>query len=314
VWHAFWTNASIPPAVKLAFLVVSHHNPAQVVRLVRTLGEGPAAEVVVRHDQRRSRLAADAVEQAGGRLLRDELDVEWGGWSQLRMLLAALEHVAAELDPDWLMVLSGQDYPLRPLAQVEERLASSGHDAHLGHPWQLDTGALPPPPAEEFFLRYAYFHLRAPGLPWFPRRLRRAVYFRDRPRRLGIRRPRLPFRGGLRCWVSSDWPTLNRRALGAVLRTAREARGVMRTYRRSVAPAESFFATALMNDPALRISGDDRRFARFQPGAPSPDVLTSADLGELEASGAEFARKFDAGVDAGILDRLDELRRSRSPR
>ena len=88
----------------------------------------------------------------------------------------------------------------------------------------------------------------------------------------------------------------------------------MRNYRRSVSPAESFFATALMNDPALKVSGDDRRFARFQPGAPSPDVLTSADLGELEASGAEFARKFDAGVDARILDRLDELRRSRSPR
>jgi hypothetical protein len=88
----------------------------------------------------------------------------------------------------------------------------------------------------------------------------------------------------------------------------------MRSYRRSVAPAESFFATSLMNDPALKVSGDDRRFVRFQLGAPSPDVLTSADLDELEASGAEFARKFDADVDAPILDRLDELRRSRNPR
>lgn len=312
--HGFGANASIPPAVKLAFLIVSHRNPAQVVRLVRTLREGPAVQVVVRHDQRRSRLGADAVEQAGGRLLRDELDVEWGGWSHLRMLLAALERFAAELDPDWLMVLSGQDYPLRPLAQVEGRLATAGHDAYLAHPWQLDTGALPPPPTEEFFLRYAYLHLPAPGLPWFPRRLRRVVYFRERPRRLGIRRARLPFRDDLRCWVSSDWPTLNRRALDAVLRTAREERRLMRSYRRSVAPAESFFATALMNDPALKVSGDHRRFVRFQPGAPSPDVLTSADIHELEASGAEFARKFDADVDARILDRLDELRRSRSPR
>jgi hypothetical protein len=300
--------------MKLVYLVVSHRNPDQVLRLVRALREGPSAEVVVRHDLRRSRLDAHEVERAGGRLLHDELRVEWGAWSYLRMLLASLEGIAAEHDPDWLIVLSGQDYPLRPLAQVEERLASAEYDAYLGDPWRLETSALPPPPAEEFFLRYAYCHLPAPPLRWFPRRLRRVVYFRERPRQFGVRRPRLPFRDDLRCWVSSDWPTLNRRALQVVLRTCREERRLMRHYRRTLAPAESFFATALMNAPGLRVSDDFRRFARFQPGAPSPDVLTSADLDELRACGADFARKLDAGVDARVLDLLDELRRSQSPR
>ena len=300
--------------MKLVYLVVSHRNPDQVLRLVRALREGPSAEVVVRHDRRQSRLDSSEVEEAGGRLLHDELPVEWAAWPHLRMLLASLERVAAEYDPDWLIVLSGQDYPLRPLAEVEERLASADHDAYLGHSWPLATGALPPPPAEEFFLRYAYYHLPAPALRWFPRRLRRVIYFRERPRRFGIRRPRLPFRDDLRCWVSSDWPTLNRRALQVVLRTAREERRLMRHYRRTVAPAESFFATALMNEPGLRVSGDYRRFVRFQPGAPSPDVLTAPDLDELRASGADFARKFDARADASILDRLDELRRRQSPR
>jgi hypothetical protein len=300
--------------VKLAFLVVSHVNPAQVLRLVRALREGEAAEVFVRHDQRHARLDEADVEAAGGRLLHDGLDVEWGDWSHLRMLLAALGQVAEHLDPDWLMVISGQDYPLRPLSQVELRFAGAEHDAYLGAPWQLETRSLPLPPAEEFFLRYAYFHLPAPRLRWFPRRLRRAIYFRDRPRRLGLRRPRLPFGDDLGCWVSSDWPILSRLALQAVLRTAREDRRLMRHYRRTVSPAESFFATVLMSDPSLRISGDDRRFVRFQRGAPSPDVLTSADLDELKASGAHFARKFDARVDETVLDRLDELRRSESPR
>jgi hypothetical protein len=302
------------PAVKLAYLVVSHRNPRQVLRLVGALTEGPAAHVFVRHDQRQSRLAAADVEQAGGRLIDDGLPVEWGAWSQLHMLLASLERVAGELDPDWLMLLSGQDYPLRPLAQIEQRLASTGHDAYLRDSWQLQTHGLPPPPADEFFLRYAYFHLPAPALRWFPRRLRRAVYYRDRPRRLGIRLPRLPFGEDLRCWVSSDWPTLDRRALQSVLTTKREERRLMRHYRRTVAPAESFFATALMNDPALRVADDDRRFVRFRPGAPSPDVLTSTDLAELQSSGADFARKFDTGVDARVLDLLDELRRPESPR
>jgi hypothetical protein len=301
--------------MNLVYLVVSHRNPDQVLRLVRALREGPSGTVAVRHDQRRSRLDAGALEQAGAIALADDVEVEWGGWSHLRMLIEALEQIAAELDPDWLMVLSGQDYPLRPHDEVEERLATAGHDAFIGAAWELPTDKPPPPPAEDFFLRYAYLHLRVPrGIPYLPGRLKRLAYVREAPPRLGLRRPRLPFGETLRCWVSSDWPTLNRRALEAVLRTAREQRRLMRHYRRTVAPAESFFATALMNDPRLGVSGDDRRFVRFAPRSPNPDVLTSEDLDELKASGAQFARKFDVEVDGQILDLLDEVRRSRSPR
>jgi hypothetical protein len=149
-------------------------------------------------------------------------------------------------------------------------------------------------------------------MPHLPGWLRPAAYVRELPPRVGLRRPRLPFGPDLRCWVSTDWPTLSRAAVEALLRTTAERPRLMRHYRRSVSPGESFFATVLMNDSALRVSGDDRRFVRFAPGAPSPYVLTSADLDDMNASGAHFARKFDAGVDPGVLDRLDELRRGAS--
>ena len=84
----------------------------------------------------------------------------------------------------------------------------------------------------------------------------------------------------------------------------------MRYYRLTIVPSESFFATALMNDRGLQVAHDDRRFVSFTPGSPSPEVLTEADLDRVRASGAEFARKFDAAVDGAVLDRLDELRRS----
>jgi hypothetical protein len=301
--------------VKVAYLVVSHRAPDQVLRLVRALREGPAAEVVVRHDQRRSRLDAVGVERAGGRLHRDELAVEWGSWSYLLMLIGALERIAEELDPDWVLVLSGQDYPVRPLGEVESRLAAARHDAVLSAAWELPTELTPPPPADDFFRRYAYRHLPLPrGAPGLPARLAPLAYRRELPPplrpRLGLRRLRLPFGPARRCWVSSDWPTLGRRALGAVLRAAREERALMRHYRRTIVPSESFFATALMNDPELRIGDDSHRFVWFTPGSPSPEVLTEHDLDRVLASGAQFARKFDAAVDAAVLDRLDELRRS----
>jgi Core-2/I-Branching enzyme len=305
--------------VRIAYVVLSHRNPDQVLRLVAALKEGPAAEVLVRHDERRSHLDEAELERLGARALHDGIEFEWGGWTQLQLLLSCLA-CAAELDPDWLLVLSGQDYPLRPIDEIEAGLAGSEHDAMLGRAWELDTDRLPGPPADEFFLRYAYRHYLAPaGTPRLPRAVRPLAYLREMPPplrpRLGVRRASLPFDNGFRCYVSADWLTLNRRALGAVLTAARERRRLMRYYRRAAIPSESYFATVLLNDSSLRVARDDRRFISFAaPLTPHPDTLTGADLDRLLASECYFARKFDVETDAEVLDALDERRRSRSPR
>jgi Core-2/I-Branching enzyme len=306
--------------VTVAYLVFSHRNPEQVLRLVAALQEGPAAQVVVRHDQRRSELAPAEAKEAGAHLLGDEIELEWGGWSQVQAILHGLQQVRDLLDPDWLLTLSGQDYPLRPVAEIESSLAQSELDGMLGDAWELDTSSSPEPPRDDFFLRYAYRHYPAPRkAPRLPRRLRPLVYLRELPvplrPRLGVRRLRLPFGPGFRCQVSADWLTLSRRALEALLDGARAERRLMRYYRRAAIPSESFFATVLLKDSSLRIARQNRRFASFPgPLAPHPDTLTSSDLERVLASGCDFARKFDVEVDAKVLDLLDERRRSRDPR
>jgi hypothetical protein len=304
--------------VRVAYLVLSHSNPAQVLRLVAALKEGPGAEVAVRHDQRRSALDRTAVERLGARLLRDDIDFEWGGTTQLDVLLGALERVAEAFDPDWLFVLSGQDYPLRPIEAIHADLAASGVDAMLGSVWPLETRHRPAPPQEEFFLRYAYRHYRVPRrTPHLPQALRSVAYLRELPtsRHLGVRRMRLPFGESFRCYVSSDWITLGRRGLSALLSATRENSRLLRYYGRTAIPSESFPATVLLNDRSLNVSRDHRRFAPFtDPGAAHPDALTSADLDRILASGCDFARKFDAEVDAKVLDALDESRSAAAPR
>jgi len=74
----------------LAFLVLSHREPSQVLRLITALTEGNEAAVAVRHDQRRSALEAGEVEAAGGSLLTDAHEVGWGDPAYLRMILEAL--------------------------------------------------------------------------------------------------------------------------------------------------------------------------------------------------------------------------------
>ena len=302
----------------MAYIVVSYRHPSQVLRLVSALREGPGAQVLVRHDQRTTALPRAAVEERGGHLLEDGIDIAWGEFSQLRVLLSGLDWALEHLNPDWILVLSGQDYPIRPLAAIEAGLAGSGMDAFLSAAWELPTDRRPGPPQEQFFQRYAYRHFAAPAwLPRAPAAIRPLLYTREMPlglgKRIGFRRLRLPYGPGRRCFVSADWLTVSARAARAITRTAREDTRLIRHYRGSLVPSESLFATILMNDPDLRVSRDGRRFLPFAaPGAPHPEVLTIADLERVLESGMDFARKFDPEVDEDVLDALDERRRSPS--
>jgi core-2/I-Branching enzyme len=293
--------------VTVAYIVLSHRNPDQVLRLVRVLREGPAARVLVRHDPRGPRLPAAEVEAAGGEAIEDEIEFQWGGWSQLELIVACLREAVARHDPDWALILSGQDYPLRPPAEIEADLDGSRIDGRVGAVREVERSR-PAQGQDEFYLRCRYRHYTRPrAMPRLPRAVRPLAYARDLPPLLGVRRlapAPLPF------YASADWLTLGRRALETVL-AASEDRRLVRHFRRVAVPSESFFATVLLNDAALSIDRDHRRFAHFsRVGAPHPDTLTTEDYERVLASGADFARKFDAAVDAHVLDLLDEHRRS----
>jgi hypothetical protein len=292
--------------VKVAYVVLSHRNPEQVLRLVRALREGPAARVLVRHDPRGPRLTTGEIEAAGGEAIEDDIEVRWAGWTYLELILACLREAVARHDPDWALILSGQDYPLRPLADIEAELEASVLDGRVGAVREVERRR-PAAGDDEFFLRCRYRHYTRPrAMPDLPRAMRPLAYVRELPPLVGLRRLGTP---PLRFFASADWLTLGRRAIAAVLAAA-EDRRLMGYFRRVAVPSESFFASVLLGDPSLAIERDHRRFVPFsRAGAAHPDLLTSRDYDRLLASGADFARKFDATVDSHVLDLLDEHRR-----
>lgn len=293
-----------PCLMIVVYVVLSHRNPPQVLRLVRALAEGPAARVLVRHDVRSSALSPAAIAAAGAEAVEHGKELEWGRWSQLRLMLSVLGEARRRFDPDWALILSGQDYPLRPMADIEADLERSRSDARLGSVRTVESRR--PRHDDEFYLRCRYRHYSRPRvLPPLPRALRPVVYERALPPLIGVRRIG---RAPLAFHASADWVTLGRRALERVLDAADDRR-LMRHFRRVAVPSESFFASVLLADRSLVVERDNRRFASFsRAGAPHPDTLTSSDLDRVLASGADFARKFDTERDPEVLDRLDERR------
>lgn len=291
----------------VVYIVISHRNPEQVVRLVRVLREGPSARVLVRHDPRGERLQGEEIEAAGGEPVEDRLKSRWGGWSHLRLIVCCVREAVARHDPDWVLVLSGQDYPLRPLADIETDLDNSPADARLGSVRQVETDR-PAIGDDEFYLRCRYRHYARPRVfpSSLPRSIRPFVYARDLPPLIGVRRNDP---APLAYFASADWLTLGRAGIRAVL-AASENRRLTRHFRRVAVPSESFFASVLLADPSLIVERDNRRFSPFADGAAHPDTLASGDYHRLLASGADFARKFDTARDPHVLDLLDEHRRS----
>jgi hypothetical protein len=55
-----------------------------------------------------------------------------GPRSALETILSCLREARRRLDPDWTLILSGQDYPLRPMADIESDLDRSESDALIG--------------------------------------------------------------------------------------------------------------------------------------------------------------------------------------
>jgi hypothetical protein len=270
----------------VAYLILSYTRPELVERLVARLRGGIVA---VHHDDRRSRLGdVDA-------LRIPPQPIEWGHGSQLAAVLRCLRWVRERADFDWLVLLSGQDYPIRPVADIEASLAAAEVDAFI------QTAAVPAlrlrrGGVDEFALRYRY--------RWrpLPERLV-AVTAQADPLLLTRRLPSgayvgVPARPPLEPFHGSDWFTLSRRAVDAVLGAPP---AVADHFLHTIVPTEAFVHTVLAHS-GLPLANDNRRYAAFAPDAANPRVLGLADLDAVLASGGDFARKFD---DLAVIDEID---------
>jgi Core-2/I-Branching enzyme len=308
---------------RVVYLIATHVNPEQIIRLVRTLHAGsPTSRVVLHHDYDSCYLDADAFSGLERVHLTDHVPIQWGKFSQVEMTLRSIQWALDRYEFDWLVFLSGQDYPIQPLSAIEDFLDRTTYDGFLQAtpvedlPWGIGRG--------RYLFRYyrALWLPRVPGMrkplerrkSKFERRLeppRLNLYLGRRRLRIGVRPRSSPFDGAFHCYAGSSWWTLSRRCVEYVCRFTQENPRLSKHYRRTlVASDESFFATVLLNNDSLDICSDDNlRFISWTVSDLArrghPDLLTAGDYERIIGSRKQFARKFDQAKDSRILDLLD---------
>jgi hypothetical protein len=312
-------------SVRIQFLVAAHKEPAFLARLCERLLDAPGTAVHVQWD--RSHAAPRLGPHPALEVQTTRRSCEWGNGSQLDALLDTFDRVAA--NPfDWLVVLSGQDYPVRPVHELVDFLGDTDHRLFL----ELEDGSAPSsgvPPATEYLCDRYYFQYRWIPQRWWSRmrpqtrrvvgggmqRIARSlaprgkVRVQRRPDNVfspGIGTPARshPFTDARPCRKGSDWFALSRRVFDDLLVQLDGSADMVGHYRQTYCPNESLFHTLLLPDWEQDNAGHNLHYLRFIGEGAHPETITSDDWDAVVASRAFFARKFDPR-DVALLDWVD---------
>jgi hypothetical protein len=314
----------------VSYIILCHRDAPQVLRLVRTIRlMSPEGSILIRHDQPPGFLDSDDARVAGADLLISGIKCRWGRWSLVQATLEALRWMRDRHDPDWTVVISGQDYPLRPLAGWESELLDGPHDAVMSSE-ALVTGPFrlrPHAATEGLKMRYThrwYWLPRLGVISKLPGKLRRGIstlWYRlvyplqafivlnELPRKgvwvLGFRRRKVPWSPETPVYKGSQWMALSRGAVAAC-EEGKEAKNWQRYFSSTLVPDEAYFQTILENCPDIRVRREDVSWVRWTDDrSPHPVVITRAELHVAVHAGAPFARKFDESVAPGLRDEVD---------
>jgi hypothetical protein len=297
----------------VAFVVLAHRNPEQLALLLSVLRH-PQVRLYL-HIDRRARLS----------LFRDALSgvdttsvtflprrrTRWGG---SEVIDAALDGIARGLSDGcgYFVLISGQDFPLRPAGELVAFAEEAGSRSYLEH-WPIPT------PRWRFggrdrtdFYTYNFLGRRETCIPRgedisFLNRKGRAV--NELLRLRTAFKPARHFPTYLEPFGGWLWWNLSRAATTHVLRFTREHPDYRQYHAHTLSADEVFFPSILLGTGFAErheIVNDSLRFTDWSEGISHPRTLTEHDLPAMLRTADLFARKFDVSIDSAVLQRLSE--------
>jgi hypothetical protein len=288
-------SASASKSSRTAYLILAHHQPKHLARLIRALDQNDSYFFIHVDSKVPIQPFKDAVPQRDNIIfVPDRVPVEWGTFSlvqaELHLIGAA---IAFGLSFKYYTLLSGSDYPIKHKQEIAARLQASDRQ-HICIDRELTTE-----PQEPF----------AHALKKLPE----GRYYENL----------IPYKG-------SAWWSLTEDCIRFICDFVRDNPGYVDVHRNIFAPDEFFFHTLVKHSPfAVDIAQDcaeggrtdhTRHALHFidwaglrERGVAMPEgslklydlTLREGDLDDLFASGCLFARKFDERKSDKLLDMID---------
>lgn len=278
--------------MKIAYIILAHKLPEQLVRLVKRLNTHDTSFFIhINKDTDHAtyeKMVRPLHDWANIHFL-ERRTVKWGTFSQVQAALDGVQ-AALALNPgfDYAIFLSGQDYPIKSNEYIREFLEKSNGKSYLEYfslpnaIWRRENGGMD---------RIDYWHL----------------HFGGRPRKT-FRRFDPPYRRFLathKIFGGSAWWCLSRDCAEYMNKYLSRNGYFVKFWKYTRIPDELFFQTALLNSNFKDQIVNDNLHYIVWVTTPHPEILRRQDYEKLISSDKLFARKFDITVDSEILDMID---------
>jgi hypothetical protein len=296
-----------------AYLIMAHKDPKQLYRLISRLIDG-SSEFFIHIDKKAIFDQFEILKELGDVVhFTERFDSKWGSYGTIKPYLAGMEAVKNSPKKfDRIILLSGQDYPIKSNEEINSFFENSAYSVFIDHfpipnykKWPgSDRGGL-------YRVDKYYF-----GTKWHE--FLRSKTMNLLSRYIPVLRRKMP--NGMKPYTGQTWWILDMYALNYILDYNEKHPEYLAFHKNTFVADELFIQMVIGNstDQKLKesIENSERRFTIWEKAnSAHPKILRLSDFDAIANADDLFARKFDENVDAEILEMIDRkiLKTFRSP-
>lgn len=298
--------------MKLAFLISAHTSPANLARLVNSLPEG--SEFFIHIDAKSDiKQFTECLSAPNVHYISQRFNVAWGSFIEVEYQMALIREAISYCRFDYLVTLSGLDYPLWSNERITEFFANAN-----GKNFIQGIRMTSSDPASQVYRDFRFFsnrHWQGGSVgSMFRVALRKAVSAAGIHKSLTIHTDSKEYK----LYKGAAWWAIT---FDLALHTLKEFninRRLTDYFRTSFCPAETFVQTVAFNsrfaNSCMLAEGNYQSLAALTPLTyiyynPTIKILTEEDYDTLKASDKMFCRKTIIGTSDALMDMIDADRK-----
>lgn len=276
--------------MKIAHLILAHESPFQLKRLIQRLRHIDA-KFYIHVDLKSDIIPFLFLQSEQVIFIVNRVRIQWGGYSMVQATVNSFaEILEADFRCDYINLLSGQDYPIKPTQEIHNFFSNNPNKAFM-HTLSVENEW------QEAIPRLIKYHLSDYNF-WGKYTVEKCLNFFMLKRKLP---------DNLIAVGRSQWFSISIQHAEYIVTYLQKNTKVKRFFELTWGSDEFVFQTILFNSAYQKdMINDNLRYIDWSEGKASPKTLTNSDLAILLNSGKLFARKFIENKDSYILNELDK--------
>jgi hypothetical protein len=281
--------------MKIAYIVLAHKYPEQLVRLVSRLQTGNTSffiHIDGKTDRETHSKIVNQLQDIPSVYFVKRHKCFWGDFNIIKATIEAINNlISSKIEFDYAILLSGQDYLIKSNAYLEHFL-----EKHKKQEF-IEFCSLHSP--ENKWYKQGGYYQSLKRIEWW--------HLRYRSKHLCLQKQRR-FLPGMEPYGGSQWWCLSKACLKYVQDFVERNPAFVNYFKYTFIPDELFFQTIVLNSPFKdQVINDDLRYVDWDnPNPNAPATLLKDDFEKLNSSSKLFARKFDMTRDREILNLIDQ--------